>query len=67
MMASAKRYKIEESGKGTAAKMEVKVRTIGTDRRWFKFKERLWAKFEATFAILDVPLVYTIAPPKPAG
>ncbi len=66
-MTSAKRYKIEASGLGAAAKMEVEVGTINTDLGWFKFKERLWAKFEATFRILDVPLVYTIALTKPAG
>ncbi len=45
MMASVKRYKIEASSKGATTKMEVKVGTINTDLGWFKFKERLWAKF----------------------
>ncbi len=31
MMMSAKRYTIEESNKGVAAKLEVKVGTIDTD------------------------------------
>ncbi len=67
MMTSAKRYKIEASGKGAAEKLEVKVGTIDTDLGWFKYKERLWEKFKATSGISDVPLVYTIAPTKPAG
>ncbi len=57
MMASAKSYKIEESGKGAVAKLEVEVSIIDTDLGWFKFKERLWAKVEATFRISDVPLI----------
>ena len=57
---------VDESEKDSD-KVEIKIGKIDTDLGWWTFKEKLSTKLENMSGLEGTPLVYIIAPAKPAG
>ena len=57
---------VDESEKDSD-KVEIKIGKIDTDLGWWTFKEKLSTKLENMLGLEGTPLVYIIAPVKPAG